>query len=243
MNQPDGGKHAGSVQAMFERIAPSYDLMNRIMTFGQDLRWRRSVIQRAALPPDGWLLDLGTGTGDLVSTALECEPAIKVVAADFTLKMMQVGSAQTSKQRKDIHWLGADAAAVPFEDNTFDAVISGFLLRNVSDLQHCLSEQLRVLKPGCICVALDTSPPPNSPFRPIIEFHLHTVIPTLGRLIADQSEAYRYLPETTEGFLQPELLASRFQDAGFEAVSFERYMFGTIAIHWGRKPVEREISA
>lgn len=243
MNQPDGDRHARRVQAMFERIAPSYDLMNRMMTFGQDLRWRKSVIQRAALAPEGWLLDLGTGTGDLVSTALEREPAINVVAADFTLKMMQVGAALRSKQSQGIHWLGADASAVPFDDNTFDAVVSGFLLRNVSNLQHCLSEQLRVLKPGCLAVALDTSPPPSSPIRPLIKFHLHTVIPTLGRLIADQSEAYHYLPETTEGFLQPEQLASRFLDAGFVDVGFERHMFGTVAIHWGIKPGGREISS
>ncbi len=219
------------------------DLMNRLMTFGQDQRWRKSVIRHAAAPPNGWLLDLGAGTGDLASTALLIDPSINIVAADFTFEMMRVGISRQSEDGmglRAIRWLGTDAAAVPFGDNYFDAVVSGFLLRNVLDLKKCLSEQYRVLKPGGVCVALDTSPPPITLLRPLVEFHLHNVIPTLGRVIAGQSEAYHYLPDSTENFLQPEQLVDNFTAAGFEDVEFERRMFGTIAIHWGRKPVRGE---
>jgi demethylmenaquinone methyltransferase / 2-methoxy-6-polyprenyl-1,4-benzoquinol methylase len=184
-------------------------------------------------------LDLGSGTGDLVRTALKQESSIHAFAADFTLTMMRIGKQRQSdgvQHGLSIRWVGADAAYVPFDENTFDAVVSGFLLRNVIDLQKCLAEQFRVLKPGGLCVALDTSPPPKNILRPILEFHLHKVIPTLGRLIANQADAYHYLPETTEGFLRPEQLAERFETTGFESISFERRMFGTIAILWGCKP-------
>jgi len=236
---------ASIVQMMFSQIAPNYDQMNRIMTFGQDSRWRKTVIQRAAIPPGGRLLDLGTGTGDLSKTAIMQEPSIHVIGADFTLTMMQVGKQHLTGANPSsgvIDWLGADAAFTPFEASLFDAVVSGFLLRNVVDLQRCLSEQLRVLKPGGMCVALDTTPPPENFLSPFLKFHLHTLIPILGRLIAKQEAAYRYLPETTEGFLRPEQLAARFREAGFESVGFELRMLGTIAIHWGRKPDVKSIS-
>jgi demethylmenaquinone methyltransferase/2-methoxy-6-polyprenyl-1,4-benzoquinol methylase len=224
---------------MFGEIAPRYDLMNRIMTFGQDLRWRRSVIAQAGLHADSRLLDLGAGTGDLARTAHAAYPAIQAIAADFTIEMMRVGMAR-SQSLPDapqlIRWAAADATRLPFPDRYFDAVVSGFLLRNVNDLPACLEEQFRVLKPGGRIVALDTTPPPVSLLRPLLRFHLHTVIPTLGRMIAGQAEAYHYLPDSTEDFLEPEQLAARLTDAGFRNVGFERRMLGTVAIHWGSRP-------
>jgi demethylmenaquinone methyltransferase/2-methoxy-6-polyprenyl-1,4-benzoquinol methylase len=234
----NGTDRSRYVRDMFERIAPRYDLMNRIMTAGQDQRWRQRVIERSFLPEHGRLLDLGTGTGDLGRAALKQEPEISVFAADFTVEMMQVG---ISHQKLDANqsiksWLAADAEHLPFPDNYFDAVVSGFLYRNLADLRRALEEQFRVLKPAGRLVALDTTPPPRSPFRPVLEFYLQTLIPLLGKLIAKQIEAYRYLPASTEGFLHPEQLAARILEAGFRDVGFERRMFGTIAIHWGQKP-------
>jgi demethylmenaquinone methyltransferase/2-methoxy-6-polyprenyl-1,4-benzoquinol methylase len=136
-----------------------------------------------------------------------------------------------------LEWAAADACSLPFGESVFDAVVSGFLLRNLSRLSQSLSEQFRVLKPGGRIVTLDTSPPPLSPLAPLIRFHMHAVIPALGRIIAGHADAYRYLPDSTEGFLPPEGLAARLLDAGFEQVGFQRLMFGTIAIHWGCKPV------
>ena len=235
-----GAERARYVQEMFSRIAGHYDLMNRVMTAGQDIRWRRVVIRLAGLPPDGWLLDLGAGTGDLAREALRQQPDGHSLAADFTLEMMRVGQEHTNRQPLPagrLVWSTADAIRLPFPERAFEAVVSGFLLRNVNDLQRCLAEQYRVLKPGGRLVALDTTPPPRNALAPLIRFHLHTVIPALGRLIAGQAEAYQYLPDSTEGFLEVEQLAARLQGTGFEQVGFQRRMFGTIAIHWARRPM------
>jgi demethylmenaquinone methyltransferase/2-methoxy-6-polyprenyl-1,4-benzoquinol methylase len=238
-----GPERARYVQGMFTDIAQRYDMMNRVMTAGQDIRWRREVIRRAALPRGGKILDLGTGTGDLAREALRQQSEVQVVAADFTLEMMRVGQKRTPHAENKItplFWTASDAGNLPFVEHTFDATVSGFLLRNVSDLDRCLREQLRVLKPGGRIVTLDTTPPPKSPLAPMLRFHLHTVIPTLGQLLAGQKEAYTYLPDSTEGFLEPERLAMRMLSAGFMQVGFRRLMFGTVAIHWGYKPQDEE---
>jgi demethylmenaquinone methyltransferase / 2-methoxy-6-polyprenyl-1,4-benzoquinol methylase len=147
--------------------------------------------------------------------------------------MMRVGQQHPGGSR--LRWTGADALRLPFQDAVFDALVSGFLLRNVSDLPQALGEQLRVLKPGGRMVALDTTRPAKNLLTPFINLHLHTIIPALGRLIAGDSEAYTYLPDSTEGFLEAGRLAERMQQAGFRQVGYQRRMFGTVAIHWGVK--------
>jgi len=228
-----GAERARYVQNMFSRIAGRYDLMNRLMTAGQDRSWRREVIQCLALPPQGGLLDLGAGTGDLAREALEHYPGCRPVAADFTLEMMLAGKQRPESAR--LRWLGADALRLPFPDETFDAAVSGFLFRNVSDIAQALAEQRRVLRPGGRIVILDTTRPPRNWMTPLINIHFHTVIPTLGRLITGEGEAYTYLPESTENFLHAEQLAERMLAAGFHQVGFRRRMLATIAIHWGTK--------
>lgn len=234
MSDLTGEERSQYVQRMFGRIADRYDLMNRVMTFGQDSRWRREVISLTDLKQGGVLLDLGSGTGDLVRESLKETPVSQAVAADFTEEMMQIGRSRHPDSDR-VDWLAADALHLPFPDETFDAVVSAFLLRNVADLQQALAEQYRVLKPGGRLVSLDTTPPQKNIFSPFIGFHLHVVIPNLGKWITGESSAYQYLPETTAKFLAAEKLASSFQEAGLQQVRFKKRMFGTIAIHWGHK--------
>jgi demethylmenaquinone methyltransferase / 2-methoxy-6-polyprenyl-1,4-benzoquinol methylase len=230
MTQLTGNERAKYVQGMFTRIAKRYDLMNRLMTGGQDIRWRKRVVELARMNNNASLLDLGTGTGDLAREALSAFPKAQVVAADFTLEMMRVG-----RKTSPLNFSTADALRLPFNDSSFDAVTSGFLMRNVIDLQKALDEQYRVLKSGGRIVILDTTRPKKNILSPFIWFHMHFIIPTLGGLLTGSQDAYRYLPETTEGFVTAEEMAERMAKAGFKYVGFQRFMFGTIAIHWGEK--------
>lgn len=206
--------------------------MNRLMTGGQDVRWRRMVIRRARLSPGERLLDLGAGTGDLAREALRQQPACRPLAADFTLGMMRAGQRLPGPA---LRWSAADALHLPFPDDTFDALVSGFLLRNVADLDAALREQRRVLRPGGRFVALDTTRPRRSLLAPLISFHMHRVIPFLGGLLTGSRDAYTYLPTSSERFLLAEDLQARITAAGFRQVEFRRLNFGTVALHWGLK--------
>jgi demethylmenaquinone methyltransferase/2-methoxy-6-polyprenyl-1,4-benzoquinol methylase len=243
MTHLTGNQRAQYVQGMFTRIAPSYDLMNRLMTFGQDAAWRNEVIQHADLPREGGqLLDLGAGTGDLGFEALRQFPGSLSVEADFTFEMLRVGQQRMSSRspsqptaQTSISWSTADALNLPFPTSTFDAVVSGFLMRNVIDLPLALSEQFRVLKPGGRIVILDTTRPGKNLLTPFVRLHMHFIIPLLGRLISGQHDAYEYLPDSSEAFLSAEAFAGKLSNAGFYKIAFRRLNFGTIAIHWGVK--------
>lgn len=223
---------AAAVRDMFADIAPRYDLMNRLITGGIDLAWRREVIRRAALRPGERLLDLGTGTGDLAREALRQQPGCRVTAGDFTLEMMLAGKARYAQPRT---WTGADALNLPFPDESFDALVSGFLMRNVVDLDRALAEQVRVLRPGGRLVCLDTTRPQRTLLSPFVHFHMQRVIPFLGRLVSARPSAYVYLPSTSENFLAAEELQARIEAAGLRAAGFHRVNFGTVAIHWAIK--------
>jgi demethylmenaquinone methyltransferase/2-methoxy-6-polyprenyl-1,4-benzoquinol methylase len=198
MAQLNGDEKAHYLQDVFTRIAPRYDLINRLMTGGQDLRWRSEVVHRAGL----------------------------------TLAMMRAGR----RPADPFAWSAADALRLPFPASSFDAVVSGFLLRNVADSVAALQEQYRVLKPGGRVVILDTTRPRRNLLSPLIWLHMHVVIPTLGTLLSGQRDAYTYLPESSEAFLTAEGLAGRLAAVGFKRIEYERLMFGTIAIHWAEKP-------
>jgi demethylmenaquinone methyltransferase / 2-methoxy-6-polyprenyl-1,4-benzoquinol methylase len=230
MAQLTGQPRAKYVRTLFARIAGRYDLMNRLMTGGQDTRWRKQAIELAQLKPSSYLLDIGTGTGDLARAALTKFPRAKIIAADFTVEMMRVG-----QNKGALNFSSADALDLPFRALAFDAVISGFLMRNVIDLQKALQEQHRVLRKGGRIVILDTTRPKKNLLSPLIGLYMHVVIPVLGGLLAGAREAYRYLPESAERFVTAEELAARMASVGFKKINYQRLMFGTIAIHWGEK--------
>lgn len=225
--------HAAAVQQMFTRIAARYNRANRWMTLGQDRSWRRMVIRLAEVPHGGKLLDIGTGTGDLALEALRLDDSLLAVGGDFTMAMLRQGQAAPGGERA--RWVCADALNLPFPDASFDSVVSGYLLRNVSDIALAWREQFRVLKPGGRTVCLDTTPPPSDlPHLPV-HLYLRLAIPLIGRLIAGETEAYTYLPESTRQFLAAEELAQSMVAEGFQEVRFQRLMLGTMAIHWGTR--------
>jgi demethylmenaquinone methyltransferase/2-methoxy-6-polyprenyl-1,4-benzoquinol methylase len=222
------------VRSMFARIADNYDLMNRIMTFGRDSSWRREIIARANLNGSADILDLGTGTGDIACETVRQCPSCSIVGGDFTITMMRAG--KESPEKAAIKWCGCDALCLPFPPETFDVVLSGFLFRNVLDVQQALDEQFRVLRPGGYCVTLDTTPPPDNLLKPVIRFYEHQIIPKLGKWVAGDASAYTFLPTSTAGFLSAERFAAVFVLSGFTEVGFVRKMFNSVAIHWAKKP-------
>jgi len=233
MSNLTGTEHAKYVQAMFGRIAHRYDLLNRLMTMGQDIGWRKTAIEHLEITAGDIVLDLGSGTGDIAFEAARRHPEAFVVASDFTAEMVMVG-----KQRPDggrVAWVISDAMCLPFASGCAEAVVSGYLLRNVPDVGQALKEQHRALKPGGRAASLDTTPPRDNLLKPVIEFYLRKVIPLLGRLVAGDAEAYTYLPSSTEQFFTAEILTEKFAQAGFTGVDYVRKMFATMAIHWGRK--------
>jgi len=230
----EGQERALYVQNMFARIAGRYDLMNRLMTVGQDVKWRRYVIGQAQLPINGRLLDIATGTGEIAQEGQEQVPGLQAVGGDFTVEMMQVGKRIPARQ--SIRWVGADTLYLPFPDNTFDAVTSGFLMRNVIDVVGAFIEQLRVTRPGGHIVVLESSPPKDNLLRPFILVHLNLIIPTLGRVVTGEREAYHYLPDSTQQFRDPQEVAQIMRQVGLQNVDYRLFMFGTIAVHVGQKP-------
>jgi demethylmenaquinone methyltransferase/2-methoxy-6-polyprenyl-1,4-benzoquinol methylase len=219
---------------MFGQIAGQYDLINLLMTFGQDQVWRKWVVKLAKLSRGGCLLDVGTGTGRIARKALQSDPLLRVVGSDFALAMMQVGKKRTHGNR--VLWCAGDALSLPFKDADFDAVTSGWLIRNVQDASQAFAEQARVVKPGGKVVCLDTSPPPDTIFRPLIHFFLDHIIPLLGQIVSGHRSAYTYLPQSTKDFYPPKQLAQIMRESGLIHIRYRRFMFGTIAIHVGTKP-------
>jgi demethylmenaquinone methyltransferase/2-methoxy-6-polyprenyl-1,4-benzoquinol methylase len=228
-----GSERSTYVRHMFARIAPRYDLLNRLMTFGQDKGWRADTVACLEIKPGDLVLDNGCGTGDLALEILAKHPSCRIIASDLTPEMVAV--ARRRPKAAKIDWVIADSQRLPFADSSFNGVVSGYLLRNLPDASGGLNEQVRVISRGGRMAALDTTPP-RGMLAPFIRFYLRFIIPALGRAIAGDGEAYTYLPQSTEQFLSAEKLASRMEEAGFENVSFARRMFGTMAIHYGRKP-------
>jgi demethylmenaquinone methyltransferase/2-methoxy-6-polyprenyl-1,4-benzoquinol methylase len=218
---------------MFDAIAGRYDLMNRVMTMGQDQKWRRFVVNMAGDPGDGLTLDLATGTGDIGALMTDTHPQAKVVGGDFSLNMLMEAKKRFSD--KQISWQACDANMLPFADDIFQSVTFGYLLRNVDDALRVLKEVRRVLRPGGKVVCLDTTPPTKNLLYPFVRFYFRYGIPILGKLIADDEAAYAYLTGSTMDFHNAEELAALFSDAGFIRVGYKKFMLGTIGVHWGEK--------
>ena len=217
------------VARMFDRVAPRYDLMNTLMTAGQDRRWRRDVAEVATSQHAELILDVGTGTGRLGEAILKANPRARVVGIDFTQGMLR-------RARRQLNPTRADALCLPFAENQFDAVVSGFLVRNLSDVSRGVAEQIRVLRPGGRLVVLETTPGPHNLWRPFVTLYFRLMVPLLGGLIAGEPQAYTYLPESTLAFLEPSRLARVLSEHGLLEVQSHQLALGSVAITLGRKP-------
>ena len=233
MAELSGKARANYVRRIFTRLARHYNIANRWMTWGQDIKWRREVINQARLTVGSKLLDIGTGTGDLVLEAIKRDNKLSAVGLDFTFEMMKQGL--TRRGCESVQWVNADALDLPFLKESFDVVISGYLLRNVVNVEEVLGEQYRVLKWGGRMVSLDTTPPPADIWHLPVKLYLLHIIPMIGGLITGDTEAYEYLPQSTQRFMKAEELADCILKVGFKKVEYRCFMGDTMAIHWGVK--------
>ena len=227
-----------AVRKMFSSIAGKYDLLNRLFSLGTDVKWRRelaSEIQEGSSLP---VLDVATGTADVVLTMEECFSEDRlIVGTDFTLPMLQVGSQKVSdRQAHRVKLTAGDAYALPFMENTFEAVTIAFGLRNLAHRVDGLTEMARVLVPGGRVIILEFSPMDRPVLGSIFRFYFHRVMPFLGGIISGDRGAYRYLPESVEQFPDPVRLGQEMLEAGFTDVKYRALTFGIAYLHIGEKP-------
>ncbi len=242
---PEQGKGA-KVRQMFADIAPTYDLLNRLLSFGVDRRWRAQAAERvlAGLPPAASgtavrVLDVACGTGDLTFELKRRRPDAEVLGADFAEPMLKLARSKAQQRGLFVEFLAADGTRLPFEGGSFDAVTIAYGLRNFADPDAGLREFRRVLKPGGRLAVLEFPPPPGGPFGTLFRFYFRRVLPWLGGVISGERSAYAYLPESVFAFFTPEELERRLHAAGFAAVAFENQTFGVSALHVAEAPPER----
>jgi demethylmenaquinone methyltransferase/2-methoxy-6-polyprenyl-1,4-benzoquinol methylase len=218
---PQGARKRVAVEAMFDRIAPRYDRMNRVISLGQDVRWRRRAVATLDLPPGARVLDLACGTGDLCRELDEA--GHRAVGVDLSQGMLEAASTDAPLVR-------ADAARLPFRDATFDGVICGFALRNFVDLDTVFRACARVLRPGGHLVALDAAVPDHLVLRLGNAAWFRGAVPLIGRWFGRDAEAYRYLPRSTAYLPEAEALRSCLAGAGFGVVRRSTMTGGSVQL-------------
>ncbi len=228
------------VRAMFDRIVPRYDLLNRVMTGGRDVAWRKLAVREALRyvnPLDARVLDVATGTGDL-AMALRDARVGEVIGLDFAAAMLAEAEHKDSMRPigPAVIWVEGDAMALPFPDASFDAVTVGFGLRNMPNYAAALSEMARVLKPGGMLVCLETTQPSLPLLREGFNVYFRMVVPLVGRLLSGDEDAYSYLPASSAVFPDAESLGQLMYRAGLKHVRYLLLALGTVALHTARKP-------
>jgi demethylmenaquinone methyltransferase / 2-methoxy-6-polyprenyl-1,4-benzoquinol methylase len=249
MTRANLDKRPGEVSAMFDRVADRYDLMNDVLSLGQDRWWRRIVARTVEARPGELVLDLAAGTG--TSSRTFAADGATCVACDFSLGMLQVGarrqrSAQESRpaagaagaagRAGQVRFVAGDALDLPFRDQAFDAVTISFGLRNVADPGAALSEMLRVTRPGGRLVVCEFGHLPWPRVNTLYESYLATALPVVARRLSGSPEAYDYLAESIKDWPPQPELARRMAGAGWSAVRWRNLTLGVVALHQARRP-------
>lgn len=221
-------KRAHEIRGMFGRVAPRYDLLNRLLSLGRDVKWRRTVAARIAAFGARKVLDLCTGTGDL---ALALTGGL-AVGCDFCLPMLARARDKAVAANRRLPLFAADALDLPVADGVFDAVIVAFGVRNWEDLERGLREMLRVLRPGGLVIVLEFSRP-HGLLAPLLGWWVRTVPPRIGRLISGDPEAYSYLPASVDTFAEGTAFSGRLERAGFHDVETSPLTGGVATLYEG----------
>jgi demethylmenaquinone methyltransferase/2-methoxy-6-polyprenyl-1,4-benzoquinol methylase len=227
MTRADLDKKPTDVAAMFDRTAEKYDLLNSLMTGGQDRAWRKAVARAIDAKPGERILDLAAGTG--TSSAAIAATGAEVVACDFSLGMLQVGTRRQGES-SGVTFVAGDALGLPFADDSFDAVTISFGLRNVADTRQALEEMLRVTRPGGRLLVCEVSHPPNKMLAKGHKTHLTYGLPLLAKA-SSNPESYNYLAESTLKWPDQAGLAAMIREAGWTKIQWRNLTFGVVALH------------
>ncbi|MFQ5598055.1 MAG: bifunctional demethylmenaquinone methyltransferase/2-methoxy-6-polyprenyl-1,4-benzoquinol methylase UbiE [Nitrospiria bacterium] len=223
-----------SVQKMFTSIAKYYDLNNSLLSFGLHHRWKKKTLDALSLQKNDRVLDVGAGTADLSLLAAEyLGEDGTVIASDLNEPMLSIGKKKAEVQNaKRLYWARANAERLPFRDQSFDAILTGFCLRNVSDLNQALREIHRLLKPNGKMACLDFSTPVFAPFRKLYDYYSFGILPKIGAWVSrDETGIYEYLPASIRTFPNQHALKTQIEKIGFHKVSFQNLAGGIVAIH------------
>ncbi|WP_353779860.1 bifunctional demethylmenaquinone methyltransferase/2-methoxy-6-polyprenyl-1,4-benzoquinol methylase UbiE [Winogradskyella sp. 3972H.M.0a.05] len=224
------------VAQMFDNISKEYDGLNRVISFGIDVKWRKKVVDIVSATNPETILDIATGTGDLAIN-LSKSAANSIVGLDISEGMLEVGREKIEKQnlQDTIQMIIGDSENLPFEDNSFDAITVAFGIRNFENLEKGLSEILRVLKPNGIFVILETSNPTKTPFKQGYNFYTKYILPNIGKLFSKDKSAYKYLGDSASVFPFGEALNNILRQIGFIDVEDMPQTFGVASIYKASK--------
>ena len=217
---------------MFSGVAPRYDILNHLLSLGIDGRWRKEVARSLELSTADRVLDLCCGTGDL---AFAMAPRVNCFACDFTWEMLTLAKKKALRKAATVHLAAADALALPFPKESFEAVTVAFGARNLENLELGLGEFHRVLRRGGSVIILEFTRPRGLLLRIPYAFYLHIILPLIGRLVSDERGAYRYLADSIAGFPDTETLSGKLRNVGYSDVKYRLLTGGIVAIHVGRK--------
>ncbi|MGQ9620449.1 MAG: bifunctional demethylmenaquinone methyltransferase/2-methoxy-6-polyprenyl-1,4-benzoquinol methylase UbiE [Bacteroidales bacterium] len=236
MEQPEKEKKI-DVELMFNSIARRYDFLNHFLSFGYDRYWRRKAIKIVAetLTPS-FVLDVATGTGDLAVEAVKLNP-VKITGIDISEKMLALGRKKIQKKGLSgkIELISGNSENLPFDDNSFDLVMTAFGIRNFNDILKGLREMTRVLNGKGMLMILEFSIPVSKLFRRLFGFYFFRILPLAGRLLSGHLSAYRYLPESVESFPDREKFARLMLEAGLKDVTYDTFTGGIVTIYRGLK--------
>lgn len=224
------------VEQMFDTISDDYDNLNRMMTFGTDIGWRKNVVRMVNDTKPESILDIATGTGDL-AIMMATTSAQRIVGLDLSDGMLSVGKEKVKalNLQNKIEMMLGDSENLPFKDNTFDAITVSFGVRNFETLEKGLSEILRVLKPNGIFVILESSVPTKFPFKQGYNIYTKTIVPLMGKLFSKDQKAYEYLQESMKNFPYGEALNKILSNVGFKNVKHFPQTMGVATIYSSRK--------
>lgn len=225
------------VAEMFDHIAPQYDFLNQVLSFGIHKGWRRKSVKKLLALKPKVMMDVATGTGDFAIEAVRQLSPDKIVGVDISEGMMKFGREKVKEKKLDhiISFESGDSESLPFDANTFDAITVGFGVRNFANLEKGISGMYNVLKPGGMLVVLEFSKPRKFPVKQGYQFYSRFILPVIGRIFSKDQRAYSYLPESVKAFPDGEDFLAVMKKCGFSDVQWQPLTFGVASIYTGRK--------